>query len=111
MSILANKSTRVLVQGITGTQASFHVKRSMDYGTKIVAGTSPKSGGSEHLGVPVFTNIKEAKENIDFDATVMFVPATALKNAVKEVVEAEIPLAVSIADGVPLHDIDRKSVV
>lgn len=104
MSILANKSTRVLVQGITGTQASFHVKRSMDYGTKIVAGTSPKSGGSEHLGVPVFTNIKEAKENIDFDATVMFVPATALKNAVKEVVEAEIPLAVSIADGVPLHD-------
>lgn len=104
MSILANKNTRVLVQGITGTQASFHVKRSMDYGTKIVGGTSPKYGGSEHLNVPVFANIKEAKKNIEFDATVMFVPATALKNAVKEVVEAEIPLAVSIANGVPLHD-------
>lgn len=104
MSILANKNSKVLVQGITGTQASFHVKRSIDYGTNIVAGTSPKFSGSEHLGVPVFRNVAEAKKNMDIDASIMFVPATALKNAVKEVVEAEIPLAVSIADGVPLHD-------
>ena len=104
MSILADKNTRVLVQGITGTQASFHVKRSIDYGTNIVAGTSPRFEGKEHLGVPVFHNIAEAKQNTNIDAAMMFVPATALKNAVKEVVEAEIPLAVSIADNVPLHD-------
>ncbi len=104
MSILADKNTKVLVQGITGTQASFHVKRSIAYGTNVVAGTSPKFEGKEHLGVPVFHNIAEAKQYTDIDATMMFVPATALKNAVKEVVEAEIPLAVSIADNVPLHD-------
>ncbi len=104
MSILADKNTKVLVQGITGTQASFHVKRSIDYGTNVVAGTSPKFEGKEHLGVPVFHNIAEAKQYTNIDATMMFVPATALKNAVKEVVEAEIPLAVSIADNVPLHD-------
>ena len=104
MSILANKNSRVLVQGITGTQASFHVKRSINYGTNIVAGTSPKFNGSEHLGVPVFHNVADVKKNMDIDASVMFVPATALKNAVKEVVEAEIPLAISIANGVPMHD-------
>lgn len=104
MSILADKNTKVLVQGITGTQASFHVKRSIDYGTNVVAGTSPKFEGKEHLGVPVFHNIAEAKQYTNIDAAMMFVPATALKNAVKEVVEAEIPLAVSIADNVPLHD-------
>lgn len=104
MSILADKNTHVLVQGITGTQASFHVKRSIDYGTNIVAGTSPRFEGNEHLGVPVFHNIAEAIQNTNIDAAMMFVPATALKNAVKEVVEAEIPLAVSIADNVPMHD-------
>ena len=104
MSILANRNTRVIIQGITGTQASFHAKRSLDYGTNIVAGTSPKFDGQEHLGVPVFHNIAEAKQNTPIDASVLFVPATALKNAIKEVVEAEIPLAVSIADGVPLRD-------
>ncbi len=104
MSILADKNTKVLVQGITGTQASFHVKRSIDYGTNVVAGTSPKFEGKEHLGVPVFHNIAEATQYTNIDAAMMFVPATALKNAVKEVVEAEIPLAVSIADNVPLHD-------
>ncbi len=104
MSILANKNTRVIIQGITGTQASFHVKRSLDYGTNIVAGTSPKFDGKEHLGIPVFHSIAEAKQNTPIDASVLFVPATALKNAIREVVEAEIPLAVSIADGVPLRD-------
>lgn len=104
MSIFANKNTRVLVQGITGTQASFHVRRSIDYGTNVVAGISPRFNGREHLGVPVFHTITEAKQATDIDATVMFVPATSLKNAVREAIEAEIPLAVSIADGVPLHD-------
>ncbi len=104
MAILADKNTRVLVQGITGTQASFHVKKSIDYGTNIVAGTSPKFNGTEHLGVPVFHKVCDVKKEMDIDASILFVPARALKNAVREAVEAEIGLAISIADGVPLHD-------
>ena len=104
MSILANKNTRVIVQGITGTQASFHTKKSLDYGTKIVAGTSLHYQGQEHLGLPVFKNIAEAKKEIDIDASLMFVPAKNLKNAVRDAIEAELSLIVSIASGVPIHD-------
>lgn len=104
MSILADKNTRVLIQGITGTQAAFHVKKSIQGGTNVVCGTSPKHGGETHLGVPVFNNVAEAKRSCKFDASVLFVPAQALKHAVREAVEAEVPLIVSIADGVPVHD-------
>lgn len=104
MAVLANKKTRVLVQGITGTQASFHIKKSIDYGTRVLAGTSPKFQGSEHLGVPVFANVQEAGRENAYDASILFVPATAVKSAMREAIEAEIPLAISIANGVPLHD-------
>jgi succinyl-CoA synthetase alpha subunit len=104
MSILADKNTRVLVQGITGIQASFHMKRSIDNGTNVVAGTSPNYTQGEHLGVPVFRNVRDAKKNMPIDASVLFVPAKAVKYAVREVVEAGIKLAVSIAQGVPVHD-------
>lgn len=104
MAILANKNSRVLIQGITGTQATFHVKRSLESGTNIIAGTSPGHGGEEHLGVPVFNNVREAQRNFAIDASVLFVPAMATKNAVREAVEAEIGLIVSIASGVPVHD-------
>ena len=104
MSVLANKNTRVLVQGITGTQASFHVKRSIESGTCIVAGTSPGHGGEKHLGVPVFNNVHDAQRQFTFDASVLFVPAMAVKRAVQEAIEAEIGLIVSIASGVPVHD-------
>lgn len=104
MSVLADKNTRVLIQGITGTQSSFHVKRSIEAGTKIIAGVSPRHGGEEHLGVPVFDTIREAKRQMTFDASVLFVPSVAVKSAVREAVEAEIPLIVSIAYGVPVHD-------
>jgi succinyl-CoA synthetase alpha subunit len=104
MAILANKNSRVLIQGITGTQATFHVKRSLEGGTNIIAGTSPGHGGEEHLGVPVFNNVREAQRNFAIDASVLFVPAMATKNAVREAVEAEIGLIVSITSGVPVHD-------
>ena len=104
MSVLANKNTRVLVQGITGIQASFHVKRSMDNGTNVVAGTSPQFSEKEHLGVPVFATVQEAVKNMPIDASVLFVPARAVKQAVREAVEAKIKLIVSIAQGVPVHD-------
>lgn len=104
MSILADKNTRVLIQGITGTQASFHVKRSIENGTNVVAGTSPGHEGEKHLGVPVFDNVHNAQRQFNFDASVLFVPAMAVKRAVQEAVEAEIGLIVSIASGVPVHD-------
>lgn len=104
MSILADKNTRVLIQGITGTQASFHVKRSIENGTNVVAGTSPGHEGEKHLGVPVFDNVYNAQRQYNFDASVLFVPAMAVKRAVQEAVEAEIGLIVSIASGVPVHD-------
>lgn len=104
MSVLADKNTRVLVQGITGTQASFHVKRSIETGTKVIAGVSPRHGGEEHLGVPVFDTIRDAMRQFSFDASVLFVPANGVKSAVREAVEAGIPLLVSIAQGVPVHD-------
>lgn len=104
MSVLANKNTRVLIQGITGIQASFHVKRSMDNGTNVVAGTSPQFSEREHLGVPVFATVQEVVKNMPIDASVLFVPARAVKQAVREAVEAKIKLIVSIAQGVPVHD-------
>lgn len=104
MSILADKNTRVIVQGITGTQASFHTKKSLDYGTNIVAGTSLHYQGSNHLGLPVFKSIIEAKKEMPIDASLIFVPAKALKEAVRDAVEAELDLIVSIASGVPIHD-------
>ncbi len=112
MSILVNKETKVLCQGITGTQASFHIQRSLDYGTKVVGGVTPGKGGSFHLNLPVFDTVKEAVKETGATASVMYVPAKAVKSAVKEAVEAELDLAVSIADGVPLKDmLEIKSIL
>lgn len=104
MSILVNKETRVLIQGITGTQASFHVKRSMDYGTRIVAGVTPGKGGTFHLDVPVFDTVNEAVKETGANASVMYVPARFVKSAVKEAVEAGLETTVCIADGLPIKD-------
>ncbi len=104
MSILVDKNTKVLVQGITGTQASFHIRRSVDYGTNVVAGVTPGKGGITYMDIPVFNAVKEAVDETGANASVMFVPARAVKSAVKEAVEAELSLVVCIADGVPIKD-------
>ena len=104
MSILVDKNTKVLCQGITGTQATFHIRRSLDYGTQVVAGVTPGKGGNRHLGLPVFNTVKEAVSETGANASVMYVPARSVRDAVREVVEAELELAVCIADGVPLRD-------
>lgn len=104
MSILVNKDTKVIIQGITGTQASFHVKRSLDYGTKIVGGVTPGKGGTTHLDLPVFDNVKDAVKETGANASVMFVPARFVKDAVREAVEGELDLAVCISDSVPIKD-------
>lgn len=104
MSVFVDKNTKVLCQGITGTQASFHIQRSLDYGTKIVGGVTPGKGGSLHLNLPVFDTVKEAVKETGATASIMYVPAKAVKSAVKEAVEAGLELVVSIADSVPLKD-------
>lgn len=104
MSILVDKHTKVVCQGITGNQATFHIKRSLDYGTHVVSGVTPEKGGEMHLGLPVFNTVKEAKAETGANASVMFVPAPAVKYAMKEAVEAELDLVVCIAAGIPLKD-------
>ena len=104
MSILADKNTKVLVQGITGTQASFHTQKMMLYGTNIVCGVSPNRGGTKHIGVDVFNTVKEAINSTGATSSVMFVPAKFVKDAVKEAVEAELESVVCIASGVPIKD-------
>lgn len=104
MSVFVDKNTRVLVQGITGSQASFHVKRSIDYGTNVVAGVTPNKGGTEHLGVPVFNRVSEAVAETGANASVIFVPALQVVSAVKEGVDAGLQLMVCISDNIPLKD-------
>lgn len=112
MSIFVNKNTKVLCQGITGTQASFHVRRSIEYGTNVVAGVTPGKGGITHLDLPVFDTVKEAVAATGANASVMFVPAKFVKSAVREAVEGELDLAVCIADNVPIKDmLEIKSIL
>ena len=104
MSILVNKNTKVLCQGITGTQATFHIRRSLEYGTNVVGGITPGKGGELHLGLPVFNTVKDAVAETGATASVMYVPAVHVKSAIKEAAEAELELVVCIADSVPLRD-------
>ena len=105
MSVLVNSSTRVVIQGITGLQASFHTKRIIDSGTNVVAGVSAHSAGGFHLGVPLFANVREAVQKTNANASLLFVPAKNVKAAIKDALEAGIKLIVSIAYGVPILDV------
>lgn len=105
MSILVNSSTRVVIQGITGMQASFHTKRIMALGTNVVAGVSVNSAGGYHFGVPLFACVKDAVSQTGANASLLFVPAKNVKAAIKEALEAGIKLIVSIAYGVPILDV------
>lgn len=104
MSILINSNTKVIIQGITGTQASFHAQKMLDYGTQIVGGVSPQKGGTKHLGLDVYNTVEEAVKYTKAVASVMFVPARFVKNAIKEAVEAQVETVVAIAAGVPVKD-------
>ena len=102
--ILVDKNTRVLVQGITGREGSFHTKQMLDYGTKIVAGVTPGKGGQEVHGVPVYNSVKEALKEHQIDASIIFVPAFAAADAALEAAHAGIPLVVLITEGIPTLD-------
>jgi succinyl-CoA synthetase alpha subunit len=105
MGILVNHSTRAIVQGITGREGSFHTKLMLDYGTKIVAGTSPGKGGSYVHGVPVYNTVYEAvREQGPIDASIIFVPARFASDAVYEAIDHGIRVVVVITEGIPLHE-------
>ena len=104
MSIYVNENTKVIVQGITGSQGSFHTKLMLEYGTKIVAGTNPAKAGSEVCGVPVYATVKEAKEKTGANASIIFVPPFAAANAILEAADADIEVCVCVTENIPIND-------
>lgn len=104
MSVLVNRETKVLVQGITGREGSAQTQRCIDYGTKVVAGVTPGRGGEQALGVPVFNTVREAVSRTGADCSLIFVPAPFAADAMLEAADAEIPLIVCITEGVPVLD-------
>lgn len=104
MSVLVNKKLKILVQGITGAQASFHVQRALKYGTNIVAGVAPNKKETSYLGLPLFGTVQEAKEKTGANASIVFVPAKYAKSAIIEAIKAELELVVVITSGIPVRD-------
>jgi succinyl-CoA synthetase alpha subunit len=104
MSILVDGNTRLLVQGITGSEGSFHTQRCIEYGTRVVAGVTPGKGGNKHLGVPVFNTVRTAMIETGANASLMFVPPAFAADGILEATEAGMPLVVCITEGIPVLD-------
>src|SRR6476620_2815377 len=104
MSILVNKNTKVICQGITGNNGTFHTEQAIAYGTQMVAGVTPGKGGTKHVGLPVFDTVWDAKQATGADASVIYVPPPFAADAILEAIDAEIPLIVCITEGIPVMD-------
>ena len=104
MSILINKDTRVICQGITGAQGTFHSEQAIAYGTKMVGGVTPGKGGTTHIGLPVFNTVAEIVKNERVDASAIYVPPPFAADSILEAIDAEIPLIICITEGIPVAD-------
>ncbi|WP_420606855.1 succinate--CoA ligase subunit alpha [Novosphingopyxis sp.] len=107
MSILVDKNTKVITQGMTGSTGTFHTEQALAYGTQMVAGVTPGKGGSEHIGLPVYDTVAEARDATGADASVIYVPPKFAAASIIEAIEAEIPLIVAITEGIPVLDMVR----
>ncbi|MGB5491294.1 MAG: succinate--CoA ligase subunit alpha [Woeseiaceae bacterium] len=104
MSILVNKDSKILCQGITGNQGSFHTEQCIEYGTQVVAGVTPGRGGQEHLGVPVFNTVRNAVDETGADVSMIYVPPPFAADAILEAADAGVSLIVCITEGIPVND-------
>jgi len=111
MSVLVNKNTKVICQGFTGKQGTFHSEQAMEYGTKMVGGVTPGKGGQMHLGLPVFNTVHEAVKATGADASVIYVPAPFCQDSILEAIDAGIKLVVCITEGVPVLDMLKVKVI
>ncbi len=104
MSILVNKNSKIICQGITGNQGSFHTEQCMEYGTQVVAGVTPGRGGQEHLGVPVYNTVRQAVDETGADVSMIYVPPPFAADAILEAADAGVKLIVCITEGIPVND-------
>ncbi|MEO1459931.1 MAG: succinate--CoA ligase subunit alpha, partial [Pseudomonadota bacterium] len=104
MAVLVNENTKVICQGLTGSQGTFHTEQAVAYGTQMVGGVTPGKGGTTHIGLPVFDTVGEAVERTGADASVIYVPPPFAGDAILEAIDAEVPLIVCITEGIPVMD-------